>query len=559
MKSVSLLLTMLLSLNFLHAQNKVVTKVGSLNIAKEVKPPVLTVTDISFEDATGNNAIDANEFCNILLSLRNDGFGDGMGLKGTIKASGATSGITFSNISIPDIPVGNSCIVKFPVKSSMNTVDGKVEFAVAVQEPMGFGTDDQFISVNTNKFISPMIQVVDYAVTGSGASGVIKKKEAFNLQILLQNTDYGLAQDVDVNVILPDGVFVMEGEEKQHFSSISSGEAKSLDFSLIVNNNYSAQSIPVKVMIKEKFGKFSQNKDIVLNFEQKLSSAKISVSSENYQIAGIQQASLKSDVDRNIPKVKTTKAYRYAIAIGNEDYHSYQEGLSSESDVEFAVNDAEIFSEYCVSALGVEANNLVLLKNATSAKMKKEIDRIIKLASLNGKEAEIIFYYAGHGFPDEKTNESYIIPVDVTGMDVANGIKLSDLYASLSTSGAGRITVFMDACFSGGGRNSGLVKARGVKVTPANENLYDNLVVFSATSSDQTALPYKEKQHGMFTYFLLKKLQESSAECSYSELSSYITENVKYWSIKNNYKDQIPEVNCSVSVQDEWGQWSFRK
>ena len=63
----------------------------------------------------------------------------------------------------------------------------------------------------------------------------------------------------------------------------------------------------------------------------------------------------------------------------------------------------------------------------------------------------------------------------------------------------------------------------------------------------------------MFTYFLLKKLQESSAECSYSELSSYITENVKYWSIKNNYKDQIPEVNCSVSVQDEWGQWSFRK
>ena len=30
-----------------------------------------------------------------------------------------------------------------------------------------------------------------------------------------------------------------------------------------------------------------------------------------------------------------------------------------------------------------------------------------------GPDGELIFYYAGHGFPDEQTKEPYLIPVDV--------------------------------------------------------------------------------------------------------------------------------------------------
>ena len=31
--------------------------------------------------------------------------------------------------------------------------------------------------------------------------------------------------------------------------------------------------------------------------------------------------------------------------------------------------------------------------------------------SLNG-EADLIFYYAGHGMPDEATKDAYLLPVD---------------------------------------------------------------------------------------------------------------------------------------------------
>jgi hypothetical protein len=34
-----------------------------------------------------------------------------------------------------------------------------------------------------------------------------------------------------------------------------------------------------------------------------------------------------------------------------------------------------------------------------------------------------------------------------------------------------------------------------------------NMVVFSAAQGDETAYPNNDEKHGMFTYFLLKKLQ----------------------------------------------------
>ena len=45
--------------------------------------------------------------------------------------------------------------------------------------------------------------------------------------------------------------------------------------------------------------------------------------------------------------------------------------------------------------------------------MHREIDRVSKLLAKMGPDSELLFYYAGHGFPDEKTKIPYLIPVDV--------------------------------------------------------------------------------------------------------------------------------------------------
>ena len=96
------------------------------------------------------------------------------------------------------------------------------------------------------------------------------------------------------------------------------------------------------------------------------------------------------------------------------------------------------------------------------------------------------------------------------------------------------VAVFLDACFSGTKRESGmLASARGVAIKVRDEAPQGNLVVFTAAQGDETAYQYAEKGHGMFTYFLLKKLQESKGDVTLGELGDYITNEVKRYEKSN--------------------------
>ncbi len=263
---------------------------------------------------------------------------------------------------------------------------------------------------------------------------------------------------------------------------------------------------------------------------------------------------MTSDIDKNIPQNNTTNNNRYALIIGNEDYSSKQTGLNTESNVEFALNDAKSFYEYSMKVLGIPKDNCFLALNATSGEMTQKINVITQILSKLGDKSELIFYYAGHGFPDEITKTPYIIPVDVSATNLQSAIKVTDIYQKFIDTKAKRISVFLDACFTGGGREQGL---RGVKIVPKISYLSGNMVVFTATNNVQSALPYKEKQHGMFTYYLLKKLQETNGNISYTEMQNYIKEQVSIQSLKVNNKSQDPQINISPEIIDIWEKWRF--
>ena len=549
------LLLLILYTGTITAQSEATSPRMSFNITKEVKPPLWEIVEAPyFVDEDDNKAIDANEKCKIVMKLKNIGLGDGLGLTAKISASGTTNGITVSDKKIPSIKVNGTATVEFPITTTIKTADGVAEFTVYVDEPLGFNTEPYKLRVQTRKFQEPLIVVKDYIVSGDNG-GVLEKHKQFNLQILLQNIQQGIGENVTVKLKHPDNVLNISGQDLFTFPTWGPGETQTLNFQLIVNGRYEGTSLPLKVEISEKHGKYGQNKDINLTLNQPLASGTITVVPIIKDTA-IEDVSLRSDVDRDIPQTNKSNPHCYAIIIGNQDYHSYQRGLNSEQDVPFATEDATMFKEYCEKTLGVDARNISFLNNATSAKMNQEIDFITRLAARD-PQAEIIFYYAGHGLPNENTKEPYLIPVDVNASNLTSAIALYDLYQSLSSTNAQRITVFLDACFSGGGRDMGLVASRGIKVTPKKDALSGNIVVFSATSADQTALPYTDKKHGMFTYFLLKKLQDSKGECNYSELFDYLNESVGESSLRVNRKDQTPEVNTSLQVQDSWQNWRF--
>ena len=78
------------------------------------------------------------------------------------------------------------------------------------------------------------------------------------------------------------------------------------------------------------------------------------------------------------------------------------------------------------------------------------------------------------------------------------------------------------------------------------------MIIFSASQSDETAHPYIEQSHGLFTYFLLKKIQTSKGNVNLGELSNYIIDNVKQRSIVINNKIQTPIVYASADIGEEW-------
>ncbi len=84
------------------------------------------------------------------------------------------------------------------------------------------------------------------------------------------------------------------------------------------------------------------------------------------------------------------------------------------------------------------------------------------------------------------------------------------------------------------------------------------MVVFSATTDEQSALPFNTEQHGMFTYYLLKALQDSKGTITYKEMADKLTNEVGIESLRINGKPQDPTISVSPLITDEWKTWNFK-
>jgi hypothetical protein len=262
------------------------------------------------------------------------------------------------------------------------------------------------------------------------------------------------------------------------------------------------------------------------------------------------------DVDVDIPIINFIQEHSYALIIGNEDYKSKQKDLNYEQNADFAVNDASVFSTYCEKLLGIPVKQIKYLKNATAAEINQGIAWLKNLIKIENGNSKVIFYYSGHGLPNDQTREPYLIPVDVSGSNLSFAIKLSNIYNELTEFPSKQIIVFFDACFSGGARNQGLVAMKGVKIKPNENILNGNLVVVSSSSGDENSAVYKEKKHGYFTYFLLKKLKESKGDITLEDLSIYLVSQVRK-EVGLVGIIQTPQINVSAQAENFYRLWKL--
>lgn len=253
-----------------------------------------------------------------------------------------------------------------------------------------------------------------------------------------------------------------------------------------------------------------------------------------------------SDVDINIPVTTLRNDKTYVVIIGNENYKHH-------AKVNYAQNDGRSFAEYCRKVLGVPDDNIRQYYDATLAELREPMKYLSERTAMSPGELKVIFYYAGHGIPDVASGSSYLLPSDATGTDFESCYSLEKLCDQFDAMPAQSVTVFLDACFSGATRSSGMLFAeRFVEYEVEDLVAKGNTVVFSATTGKQTAMGYDEQNHGFFTYYLLKTLQESRGNITLGSLADRLRRDVDAKAYDKKNKHQTPTVSPSPALGDVW-------
>lgn len=269
------------------------------------------------------------------------------------------------------------------------------------------------------------------------------------------------------------------------------------------------------------------------------------------------KADLNLQVDSLPEQHASPEDYRFALIFGNEDYKNYQRTIETKPSVEFALNDALIFKEYAIRLLRVPDSHIILRTNATKTEMEQAIDAASKLMkNCPDNRGELIVYYSGHGFTDIESGLVYLIPADVSGNDTKFSISVNSMIQNL-TKFNNVLTIFIDACYSGGGRSENLVAYRSIEIEANELYLPGNVVVFSSSKGNQPSGPYQNMKHGLFTYYLLNILKESQGRISYGELADHLTERVGINSILINLQEQNPDIKASSKLSLNWRNLTF--
>lgn len=527
-------------------------------------PPILSIQEITLS----KNLLNAEETAQLTITLKNIGAGDASGVY--INLSSDMTGLSFKQKNnFPTIAKsGGTQTINIDIKGGLELATGEAVLKIEVVEPkFKVKIQGKQLKFPTREFQKPELIIAKFAVVenlSANPNNQIDINEQIDVKFAVQNVGQGNADNVSISIannqtgVMLLGVVDNSGNlvrKNPSFTSIPSGKFETITYRYFVNSEFTSTQLAFNVTASERIGKYGFKVDKSVEINKVLQE-------EGFirTVASVNDAPVKgkiviedipdfvSDVDQNIPAATGTNDKTFAVVIGNEVY-------AKEIQVKYALNDARIFKQYLTKTLGLPANNIHYAENATFGQILDALKWINDVAKAYKGDASIIFYYAGHGMPDEQTKSAFILPVDGSSQNTVTAVKLSEVYAKLTEFPTASVTVFLDACFSGASRETNeqmLAQGRGVKINPKTENLNGKIVVFSATTGDETAFPYTEKQHGMFTYFLLKKLQESKGAATLGDIGSYIINNVSQQSIVVNKKSQTPQVNKSPEVENVW-------
>ena len=541
--------------------------------ARYEKYPDLRIESITLADVNGNSTVESGERFRLEVLLRNHGDDPVNGIDVVLTGkSGQSAWFSYESNQqrVASLAPDESTVVTFEGEANMDLVSEDILVNFKAQ------ADNQFLATTSSLTFPSMginqckpllasywIHTPDHSAMAPGKNAVIE------FSVVNEGTD--IAKDIAVEMKWPDGI--TSSSSVLRLGDINPDETRTFTHTFAMDTTVSpAGQLSIVATLTDYTKKHTDVKYLMfetgrMNMEVNLLSGtsytgamppayyaqapdmSLTTAAETPAEQTATVTASDSELLSGLTQIKTPDRNKYALIIGNEDYNSFKQQTLYEPNVDFAVSDAEAFSEYAKNIIGVPESNIVLLRNATYSQMNLNINKIARIASLSPGQVELYVYYAGHGQVDGTTKESYLIPVDVSTTAPSEGIKLEKLYATLSESGCRRAMVFLDACYSGVGR--------GIIIQPKATPVKGNLVVMTASSATQRSMPYQEKGHGMFTYFLLKQLKDSYGDITIEDLFKSVKQEVQSNSIWINNMEQTPELLSGPGIDNGWEDWKL--
>lgn len=493
--------------------------VADNGIPMPTDPPALVIRVDSFIDGNANKVIDAGESFALQFTIENKGLGDAYNLRLRLSEEAGLDEYFDGPRELDggNIPAGTSkeYTFRYIVKKELPTSQAKV--TIYAFEANKFHAAPMTITVNTEEYAMPRLRIADYKFFADEGTSIEKGKSG-KLTLALQNYGAKMARNVRLNFKVPENVYATSSSDVM-VDTISSGGHIMLDYTFIVNGEFNADSLSIMLDVTEDTRSSYLAEALKVKVGEYLAGGSVVIGPtgprRDVQLADV-NIGLQSELLEGEVPVGAQNPHRYALIIGNEDYS--MTGSNAEINVPYAVNDAVVFREYCIRTFGVPSNQVKLIPNATTGMMHEQLDWLMSMAQTD-PEAELIFYYSGHGNNDEASKEPYLLPVDITGKNIRLGISLASLYKRLAEYPVKGAYVFLDACFSGGYKSAApLIAQKGVRVVPKAGLPQGNTISFSSSSGDQTSSVYHDKKHGYYTYFLLKVLKDAKGDLTMQEL-----------------------------------------
>ena len=486
-----------------------------------IDSPILTA-EIKFT-GKNNNIIDANEIAKIKVTIINSGTEPASNIATIIKCNNNDITILKKKGVVSYLDAGASETVEFKVEANDIIKDGTAKFDFTFTEKKGYEPAPAICLINTRKKGLPKLEYVRTIIKETAPiikNDSIENGEDIQATIIIKNTGSGNAENIQYEILINDKDTI---------------NIKTIGFSLTGN-------IPILEIGDSTEINFAFN--VAYKYRNENLFFKIKLNNNKVFSLGLTMNIINQNVDINIPEADANNSNIYALVIGNENY-------KNNNNVDYAINDADIFTKYLINSFGIPKDNITTLKDVGVVDFDTEIGNFKEQQKLN-PNSKFIFYYAGHGAIDAN-GKSYLVPVDVNNAKlIKHGIPLDTLYNNLTENKTARVTFFIDACFSGEIPKKGNRPFGG---RPANKTpIKGNSVVFAATSPTETAKPFDKQKHGVFTYCLLRILQDTGGNITYEELDKKLKKDVA--DLKNT---QHPTTTPNQDLKDQWKNWKINE